>query len=124
MSCAAFDGGTMAERVSVVSFRERLAGLSEGTPRRLSIVFLVQLARHSESILSVLGEESATGDEPSKMPIVPAWRGQVQLLGLPQGKLTALSWDREIIPDSRRGRITEHVFEGWGSLHSGCGEGS
>jgi hypothetical protein len=42
--------------------------------RRLSIVFLVQLARHSESILSVLDEESATGDEPLKMLIVPAWQ--------------------------------------------------
>jgi hypothetical protein len=34
----------------------------------------VQLARHSESSLSVLDEESATGDEPLKMLIVPAWQ--------------------------------------------------
>jgi hypothetical protein len=72
----------------------------EGTLRRLSIVFLVQLARHSESILNVLDEESATGDEPSKMLIVAAWQrpGASRL-----GKI-----GREIIPDSgRRGQIID-----------------
>jgi hypothetical protein len=54
----------------------------------------------SESILSVLDEESATGDEPSKMLIVPAW----QWPGAPHlGKI-----GREIIPDSeRRGQIID-----------------
>ena len=65
MSCTASDGSTMADRFG---FRKRLAGLSEGAPRPLGIGFLAQLARRSN--LSVLGEESATGDEPSKMPVL------------------------------------------------------
>src|SRR6266436_6603773 len=87
MNCAASDGGTMAERLG---FRKRLAGLSEGTPRPFSVGFLAQLARRSN--LSALGDESATGDEPSKILIVQPGGGQVLLLGQPQGKLIASSW--------------------------------
>jgi hypothetical protein len=66
---AASDGGTMVERFGL---RRRLQGLSEGTPRPFSVGFLAQLARRSS--LSALGEESAIGDEPSKILIVPARR--------------------------------------------------
>jgi hypothetical protein len=69
MNCAASDGGTMAERLGL---RKRFVGLSEGTPRPLSIGFFVQLDMRSN--LSALGEEFATGDEPSKTLIVPARR--------------------------------------------------
>ena len=73
MNWAASDGGTMAERFGLL---RRLQELSEGAPRPFNVGFLAQLARRSN--LSALGEESATGDEPSKMLIVPArWRPRI-----------------------------------------------
>lgn len=69
MNWAASDGGTMAERFGL---RRRFEGFSEGSPRPLSMGFLERLVRRSN--LSTLGEESATGDEPSKTLIVPARR--------------------------------------------------